>query len=52
MKKEFIGATKKTHIGFDDPSKAQGTQEEVLREFRRVRDEIKGSLTTFFRQRK
>ena len=37
----YIGGTKKTHIGFDDPAKATGTREEVLREFRRVRDEIK-----------
>ena len=44
----FIGGTKKTHIGFDDPAKAEGTKEEVLREFRRVRDEIKAKLTAFF----
>jgi arsenate reductase len=47
-----IGGTKKTHIGFDDPAKAQGTQEEVLREFRRVRDEIKEKLTAFFQAEK
>jgi arsenate reductase (thioredoxin) len=29
------------HIGFDDPSKATGTEEHILSEFRRVRDEIK-----------
>lgn len=28
------------HIGFDDPAKATGTEEEVLAEFRRIRDEI------------
>jgi arsenate reductase len=44
----YIGGTKKTHIGFDDPAKAQGTKEEILREFRRVRDEIKKKLTVFF----
>ena len=47
-----IGGTKNTHIGFDDPAKAQGTKEEILREFRRVRDEIKESLTAFFRAEK
>jgi arsenate reductase len=48
----YIGGTKKTHIGFDDPSKAKGTKEEVLREFRRVREEIKEKLTTFFQAEK
>jgi arsenate reductase len=44
----YIGSTKKMHIGFDDPAKMQGTPEEILREFRRVRDEIKERLTAFF----
>ena len=48
----YIGGTKKTHIGFDDPAKAQGTKEEVLREFRRVRNEIKEKLTDFFQTEK
>lgn len=48
----YIGGTKKTHIGFDDPAKATGTREEVLREFRRVRDEIKKKLTAFFQAEK
>ena len=44
----YIGGTKKTHLGFDDPAKAQGTEEDILREFRRVRDKIKEKLTAFF----
>jgi arsenate reductase len=48
----YIGATKKKHIGFDDPAKAKGTKEEVLREFRRIRDEIKEKLTAFFQAEK
>ena len=44
----YIGGTKKTHIGFDDPACAEGSQENILREFRRVRDEMKEKLTTFF----
>ena len=48
----YIGATKKKHISFDDPAKAEGTKEEVLREFRRIRDEIKEKLTTFFQAEK
>ena len=48
----YIGGAKKKHIGFDDPAKTQGTKEEVLREFRRVRDEIKEKLTAFFQEEK
>ncbi len=48
----YIGGIKKTHIGFDDPTKTKGTKEEVLREFRRVRDEIKEKLTAFFQAKK
>jgi len=44
----YIGGTKRTHIGFDDPAKATGTQEDKLNKFRRVRDDIKEKLTAFF----
>jgi len=44
----YIGGTKKTHIGFDDPAKATGTPDEIMREFRRVRDEIKTKLEEYF----
>lgn len=29
------------HIGFDDPAEAVGTEEDILKVYRRVRDEIK-----------
>lgn len=48
----YIGGTKKTHIGLDDPAKATGGKEEIMREFRRVRDEIKDELTAFFQAEK
>ena len=48
----YIGGTKKMHIGFDDPAKAQGTKEDILREFRRVRDDIKEKLTIYFQSEK
>lgn len=38
------------HIGFDDPDAFIGTEEEVLPEFRRVRDEIKEKMTGFLNQ--
>jgi arsenate reductase len=44
----YIGGTKKTHIGFDDPAKATGTPDEIKWEFRRVRDEIKAMMKEFF----
>lgn len=38
----FVGEVKhRLHIGFDDPSKLNGSDDFVLSEFRRVRDEIK-----------
>lgn len=38
----FIGKVKnRMHIGFDDPSFAQGSDDFIWSEFRRVRDEIK-----------
>jgi arsenate reductase len=48
----YVGGTKKTHIGFDDPAKVKGSNEEVLSEFRRVRDDIKEKLTAFFQAEK
>ncbi len=37
----FVGQVKhRLHIGFDDPSDALGSEEYILSEFRRVRDEI------------
>ena len=37
----YPGQLNRHHWGFGDPAHAQGTEEEVLNEFRRVRDEIK-----------
>jgi arsenate reductase (thioredoxin) len=36
----FPGMVARYHWGFDDPAKAQGSEEEVLKVFRKVRDEI------------
>lgn len=44
----FVGKVKnRLHIGFDDPSHAVGTEEFIMSEFRRVRDEIKKSFYQF-----
>ncbi|MDA8428865.1 MAG: arsenate reductase ArsC [Geobacteraceae bacterium] len=45
----FFGGVERMHIGFHDPSKATGTDEEVMADFRKVRDEIKTSLLEFFK---
>lgn len=37
----FPGQVNRHHWGFDDPAHATGSEEEVLAEFRRVRDEIR-----------
>ncbi len=45
----FIGKVgKRMHIGFDDPTSATGTDEEIMAEFRRIRDEIKKEMQTFY----
>ena len=45
----FVGKVRhRVHIGFDDPSDAIGSEEIVLSEFRRVRDEIKDRFKQFY----
>jgi arsenate reductase len=43
----FPGQVNRYHWGFDDPAHAKGTDEEILRVFRRVRDEIKLVFTAY-----
>lgn len=45
----FIGkVANRLHIGFDDPSHAEGTEEFIWSEFIRVRDEIKARFTQLY----
>ncbi|MEJ2545563.1 MAG: arsenate reductase ArsC, partial [Calditrichaceae bacterium] len=45
----FLGKVKhRLHIGFEDPAEAKGTDEEILLEFRRIRDEINRDFKTFY----
>ncbi|HEY5703995.1 MAG TPA: arsenate reductase ArsC [Terrimicrobiaceae bacterium] len=37
----FPGQVNRYHWGFDDPAHAEGSEEEIFAEFRRVRDQIK-----------
>ena len=43
----FFGGVRRVHIGFDDPSQGSGSPEEMLAEFRRVRDEIRTRLNDY-----
>jgi arsenate reductase (thioredoxin) len=36
----WLGKGKKVHLGFPDPAKVKGSDEELMAVFRRVRDEI------------
>lgn len=45
----FIGKVgKQLHIGFEDPAKAVGNEEEILSVFRKVRDEIRRDFNEFY----
>jgi arsenate reductase len=43
----WLGKGSRVHIGFEDPAKAGGTDEQVLAVFRRVRDEIAEKILKF-----
>lgn len=44
----FFGGVQRIHRGFDDPSRLKGSEEDLLPEFRRVRDEIREWLVQYF----
>ncbi len=45
----FTGNVKhKIHLGFEDPAKKTGTEEEILKEFRKIRDEIYTTFKNFY----
>ena len=47
----FAGEVKnRLQIGFDDPAKARGTEEEILPVYRKVRDEIREEFHIFFEE--
>ncbi len=46
----FFGKVKeRMHIGFEDPAEAEGTEEEVLNFYRRIRDEIETAFEDLYR---
>ena len=46
----FFGGVRRAHLGFDDPARTEGTEEERLAVFRRVRDEIRVQVEAFLTQ--
>ena len=46
----FPGQAKRLHWPFDDPAVVTGTDDEILDEFRRVRDEIGGKVESWLNQ--
>lgn len=42
----FVGGVRQEHLGFDDPSRATGTDEEIMDVYRRVRDEMRRRVIT------
>jgi arsenate reductase len=47
----FPGQVNRHHWPFDDPAKAEGSNEEILKVFRRVRDEIKQTFEAYGTER-
>jgi arsenate reductase len=45
----FFGGVERSHLGFEDPSRVTGTEEEVLTAFRRVRDQIRKAVENYLR---
>jgi arsenate reductase len=46
----FLAADRLIHMGFPDPAQATGTEEEILTEFRKVRDAIRQKMVPFLQQ--
>ncbi len=43
----FFGGVQRVHIGFDDPSRVTGSDDEILAAFRNVRDQIRATLVKY-----
>jgi arsenate reductase len=46
----FPGSVKKLHLGFTDPGRATGSEDEILTAFRQVRDEMREKLIPLLSQ--
>ena len=43
----FPGQVNRYHWGFDDPAKATGSEEEILKKFRSIRDQMRLVLEAY-----
>ncbi len=43
----WLGQGRRAHLGFPDPARASGTEEEILAAFRRVRDDIRHKVVAY-----
>jgi arsenate reductase (thioredoxin) len=48
----FPGETEVMHVGFPDPAKATGTEEEIMAAFRQVRDALRKQLVPLLREKR
>ena len=46
----WLGRGKRVHLGFPDPAKASGTDEQVMAVFRKVRDDIEAQVPTLLQE--
>jgi len=47
----FLGKVRyRLHFGFEDPSEFKGTEEQIMAEFRRIRDEIETRFYKFYKE--
>ncbi len=47
----FPGPTEVIHLGFPDPAKATGSEEEIMARFREVRDDMRAKLIPLIREK-
>ena len=47
----FPGETEVMHVGFPDPARATGTEEEIMAAFRQVRDALREQLVPLLREK-
>ncbi len=45
----WLGSGQKVHIGFPDPARAEGSDDEVIAAFRRVRDDIRMQIVEYLK---
>ena len=46
----WLGKGKRAHLGFPDPAKASGTEDEIMAAFRKVRDDIAHEIPQLLKQ--